>query len=135
MLGKTLALLLVSAQEQFGNVVIEAQALGAPVIVSDNCGARDMLVRNGVNGFVVEPDNPAGLAYFMGLLDRDEALWRRMALASEPFAALGDAAHFARAVAALAGARSKPALAQGASQGAPGSPQGAVIADRLRDGA
>jgi L-malate glycosyltransferase len=134
-LGKTLALLLVSAQEQFGNVVIEAQALGAPVIVSDNCGARDMLVRNGVNGFVVEPDNPAGLAFFMGLLDRDEALWRRMALASEPFAALGDAAHFARAVAALTGARSKQALAPGASQGSPGSPQGAAIADRLRDGA
>ncbi len=133
-LGKTLALLLVSAQETFGNVVIEAQALGAPVIVSDNCGARDMLVRNGVNGFVVEPDNPAGLAYFMGLLDRDEALWRRMALASEPFAALGDAAHFARAVAALT-ARPKRALAQGAPQGSPPAAQGAAIANRLRDGA
>jgi L-malate glycosyltransferase len=103
--------------------------------VSDNCGARDMLVRNGVNGFVVEPDNPAGLAYFMGLLDRDEALWRRMALASESFAALGDAAHFARAVAALTGARSKPAPARGAPQGSPPAAQGAAIADRLRDGA
>ncbi len=125
-LGKTLALLLVSAQEQFGNVVIEAQALGTPVIVSDNCGARDMLVRNGVNGFVVESDNPAGLAFFMGLLDRDEALWRRMALASAPFAAQGDAAHFARAVAALTGDAAQPTSARDAS---------ASVADRMGDGA
>ncbi|MCI0468178.1 MAG: glycosyltransferase [Beijerinckiaceae bacterium] len=102
-LGTTLALLLPSTEEQFGNVVIEAQALGLPVILSDNCGARDMLVRGGVNGFVIEPDNPAGLAFFMGLLDRDESLWRRMSLATRHFAELGDASLFAKSVLSLAG--------------------------------
>ncbi len=110
-LGRTLALLLPSTQEQFGNVVIEAQALGLPVILSENCGARDQLVRNGVNGFVVEADNPAGLAYFMGLVSQDEALWRRMSVATEPYSASGDAFLFAQAVARLTDLRtvSKPA--------------------------
>jgi glycosyltransferase involved in cell wall biosynthesis len=104
-LGRTLALLLPSAQEQFGNVVIEAQAMGLPVILSENCGARDLLVRSGVNGFVIEPDNPAGLAYFMGVIDQDENLWRRMSEATEKFSTLGDASLFAAAVATLAGSR------------------------------
>ncbi|ACK51720.1 glycosyl transferase group 1 [Methylocella silvestris BL2] len=102
-LGKTLALILPSTQEQFGNVVIEAQAMGLPVIVSENCGARDLLVRSGVNGFVIEPDNPEGLAYFMGLIDSDEALWRRMAIATAPFSTLGDASRFAQAIVDLTG--------------------------------
>lgn len=97
-LGTTLALLLPSVEEQFGHVVIEAQAMGFPVIVSENCGARDLLVRNGVNGFVVESDNPHGWAFFMGLLDQDESLWRRMSIATEQFAALGDASQFASSV-------------------------------------
>ncbi|WP_395664447.1 glycosyltransferase [Methylocella sp.] len=103
LLGSSLALILPSLQEQFGNVVIEAQALGLPTIVSENCGARDLLVRNGVNGFVVEPDNPRGLAFFMSLLDRDETLWRNMALATAPYSALGDAARFAESALALIG--------------------------------
>jgi glycosyltransferase involved in cell wall biosynthesis len=97
-LGTTLALLLPSTEEQFGLVVIEAQAMGLPVIVSENCGARDLLVRNGVNGFVIEPDNPVGLAYFMGLIDKDESLWRRLAMATERSAALGDASLFANSI-------------------------------------
>jgi L-malate glycosyltransferase len=105
-LATTLALVLPSIEEQFGNVVIEAQAMGLPVIVSDVCGARDNLVRSGVNGFVVEPDNPAGLAFFMDILGRDEALWRRQSLKAAEFAVLGDVAQFARAAAALTGERS-----------------------------
>jgi glycosyltransferase involved in cell wall biosynthesis len=97
-LGHSLALILPSVEEQFGNVVIEAQAMGLPVILSDNCGARDKLVRSGVNGFVIEPDNPEGLAFFMGLLDRDEALWRRMSASAGTFAEKGDVARFAEAV-------------------------------------
>lgn len=100
-LGQTLALLLPSIEEQFGNVVIEAQAMGLPVILSDNCGARDTLVRSGVNGFVIEPDNPEGLAFFMGLLDRDEALWRRMCASASVYAEKGDVARFAEAVMTL----------------------------------
>lgn len=99
--GSSLALLLPSIEEQFGNVVPEAQAMGLPVILSDNCGSRDVLVRSGVNGFVIESDNPAGLAFFMKLLSEDEALWRRMCVASQQFVERADTARFAEAVEAL----------------------------------
>lgn len=100
-LGQTLALVLPSKEEQFGNVVIEALAMGVPVILSDNCGARDQLVRSAVNGFVVEPDNPRGLAYFMARLSEDVELWREMSASCGPFAEMADAARFAEAVETL----------------------------------
>jgi glycosyltransferase involved in cell wall biosynthesis len=103
-LGTTLALLLLSTEEQFGNVVIEAQAVGVPVIVSDRCGARDDLVRSGYNGFVVEPDNPNGAALFMKLLAEDEALWSSFAERSLSSSARGDSSAFASAVTSLVGA-------------------------------
>jgi L-malate glycosyltransferase len=103
-LGKSLALLLPSIQETFGIAVIEAQAMGLPVILSDKCGARDSLVRSGVNGFVIEPDNPRGMAYFMGLLSDDETLWRRMCSEATATAPMGDAHYFAEGVRALVGA-------------------------------
>lgn len=101
-LGSTLALLLPSIEEQFGNVVIEAQAMGLPVILSDNCGARDLLVRVGVNGFVIEPDNPGGLAWCMCRLSDDEQTWATMADAATRSAEGGDVARFAEAVKGLA---------------------------------
>lgn len=97
-LGSSLALVLPSIEEQFGNVVIEAQAMGLPVILSDRCGARDHLVRSGQNGFIVEPDNPQGLAFFLGLLDRDEDLWKSMCFSAQSFSMKGDVARFADAV-------------------------------------
>ena len=93
-LANTLSLLLPSTEEQFGNVVIEAQAMGLPVILSDQCGARDQLVRAGVNGFIIEPDNPNGMAFFMKMLSQDEALWRDMSLKTAKYAKLGDVVHF-----------------------------------------
>ena len=99
--ARSLALLLPSIEEQFGNVVPEAMGMGLPVILSDNCGARDLLVRTGVNGFVVEPDNPTGMAFFMKLLSEDEALWRRMCLAAQEYAKQADSERFAEAVEAL----------------------------------
>lgn len=102
-LGQTLVLLLPSVEEQFGNVVIEAQAMGLPVILSDNCGARDLLVRSGVNGFVIESDNPHGMAYFMRLLSEDEGLWRRMCEEATASAPQGDVQRFVEGVEALSG--------------------------------
>ncbi|HUX45423.1 MAG TPA: glycosyltransferase family 4 protein [Terracidiphilus sp.] len=99
--GHSLALLLPSIEEQFGNVVPEAMGMGLPVILSDNCGARDLLVRAGVNGFVVEPDNPEGMAYFMKLIAEDEALWRRLSKSARRYAEQADSPRFAEAVAAL----------------------------------
>lgn len=99
LLAASLALVLPSSKDTFGYVVIEAQACGLPVILSDNCGARDHHVRSGVNGFVIEADNPQGLAFFMDLLCRDAGLWARMAEAAWESASKGDVARFAESVA------------------------------------
>lgn len=106
-LASTLALILPSTEEQWGLVVNEAVAMGVPILCSTNIGARDLLVRTGVNGFIFEPDNPAGLAYFMGRLSADENEWRRLAAGSTRLAALADTANFGTAVAGVV--REEPA--------------------------
>jgi glycosyltransferase involved in cell wall biosynthesis len=98
MLASSLALILPSTEEQFGQVVLEAIAMGLPVLVSEACGARDELVRSGVNGFVFEPDNPTGLAWFMSRLSEDQDLWRRMSRATNDFVPLCDVRGFADGV-------------------------------------
>lgn len=105
--ASSLVLLLPSVEEQFGNVVPEALAMGVPVILSDNCGARDLLVRTGVNGFVVEPDNPEGMALFMQMIADDEELWKRMCRAATDYSERGDADRFAESVSALLGPESR----------------------------
>jgi L-malate glycosyltransferase len=102
-LRKTLALLLLSTEEQFGLVIPEALSMGVPVIASNNCGACDELVRSGINGFVVEPDNPKGVAYFMNLLGSDACLWNVMATAAAERAGLGDTGRFVEACERLTG--------------------------------
>jgi hypothetical protein len=59
------------------------------------------LERRPENGFVIEPDNPIGMACFMQLLATDETLWRRMSIASREYAEKADTEHFADAVEAL----------------------------------
>jgi L-malate glycosyltransferase len=97
-LSSTLALILPSTEEQFGQVILEAITMGLPVLVSEACGARDELVRTGVNGFVFEPDNPEGLAWFMSILAMDRNLWLQMANASKRFVPLCDVERFADGV-------------------------------------
>lgn len=53
--------------EPFGNVVLEALACALPVIVSNKCGAGD-LVKHGVNGFVCDALDSAELAEYMDTL-------------------------------------------------------------------
>jgi len=55
------ALVLYSRYETFGCVIIEANACGTPVIVS-NLPVFHELVKDNENGIFVEPDNPTGLA-------------------------------------------------------------------------
>lgn len=103
-LATSLALILPSIEEQWGLVVNEAVAMGVPILCSDNVGARDSLVRTGVNGYVFEADNADGLAYLMYRLATDEPEWRRFAEASCRIAAKADVSRFAEGVARAIGA-------------------------------
>jgi glycosyltransferase involved in cell wall biosynthesis len=103
LLVQAVAMLLVSTEEQFGNVVAEALALDVPLILSDVCGARYELLRTGENGFLIEPDNILGLAYYMGVISDDESLWQRLRRGATALAPLGDVARFAKGVEALIG--------------------------------
>jgi L-malate glycosyltransferase len=71
LVANSIALLLMSSSEQWGLVVNEAVACGVPVIVSEAVGARDTLVRNFVNGYVIEDDNLLGLTRAMLAVLRD----------------------------------------------------------------
>lgn len=102
-LGAGLALILPSIEEQWGLVVNEAVALGLPILCSDNVGARDSLVRVGVNGYSFETDNDEGLAMLMHAIAEDEALWRGLAEGSRRLAPRGDVAQFVRGVGELVG--------------------------------
>jgi glycosyltransferase involved in cell wall biosynthesis len=101
-LSKAFTLILPSYEEQFGNVVIEAQAMGLPTIISSNCGAADSLVQSGVNGFVFEANNSKGLAYFMSCISNDKTLWMKLAYEAQKSSHLGDSARFAEGVLHLA---------------------------------
>jgi glycosyltransferase involved in cell wall biosynthesis len=111
-LKRALCLVLPSVEEQFGIVILEALALGIPVIVSTNCGARDLSVRNGVNGFVIEPHDSTTLASLLARLGDDELLWKRLSREALHIADLGDVRYFASSAVALLGG------------GSPGRPAG-----------
>lgn len=98
LLADSLALLLVSTVEQWGLVVNEALAVGLPVMVSHPVGARDLLVRNLVNGFTVGPRSPESMATAMLELGRDEGFWRDMVAKSHAMAWLGDSERLADAI-------------------------------------
>jgi glycosyltransferase involved in cell wall biosynthesis len=66
-----------STTDTFGNVILEAQASGIPVIVSDIGGPRD-LVSNGVDGFVTKGLDAADLAEAIRKLAFDADLRKNM---------------------------------------------------------
>ena len=78
--------------EGFGRVIVEAQAMGRPVIATDHGGARETVV-SGATGWLVPARNPASLA---------QAIGAALALAPTERAALAEramahvAAHFTR---------------------------------------
>jgi glycosyltransferase involved in cell wall biosynthesis len=100
-LGRALALLLPSVEEQWGLVVNEAFALGVPVLASTNVGAADGLIRAGVNGFLFDPFEAEGMARVMHTLAGDAEIWRRFAEAARDSAELGDVGRFVEGVRAL----------------------------------
>jgi L-malate glycosyltransferase len=104
-LGGALALILPSYEEQFGIVATEALAAGIPVIISQNCGACD-LISNGQNGFLIDPHNPAQIAAMMRLISTAPLDWQSLHAATEGAAHRADAKTFAAKIAkATEGAR------------------------------
>jgi glycosyltransferase involved in cell wall biosynthesis len=100
-LANALCLILPSIEEQFGLVVIEAMAMGVPARVSSNAGAIDVMIDNGVNGWIIDPRSPTSLVAAMKRLDGSEAAWEAMARAAQADCWRGDAAAFVDAVAEL----------------------------------
>ena len=84
-----------STTDTFGNVVIEAQASGLPVIVSDVGGPKD-LVEEGVDGRVTKGLDLDALTEAVRQLVEDEELRKRMGVASRARVAERDWARAAR---------------------------------------
>lgn len=66
-----------SLAESFGIVLLEAMAMGKPVIAT-NVGVAHDLIRNGVNGFLVEPRRPDQIAKTVISLLKNENLAIKM---------------------------------------------------------
>jgi glycosyltransferase involved in cell wall biosynthesis len=75
-------LILPSRWDGWGIVVNEALAAGVPVIVSDRCGAADV-VRQGVNGYVFQTGNVADLRARLQDLASKRDEWSRMRTAAQ----------------------------------------------------
>ncbi len=82
--------------EAFGMVLLEAMHAWLPVVASRG-GARNELVSDGVNGFLVPHDNPAAVADALSRLASDPALRERMGHAGrERFTAFYTHEHYGR---------------------------------------
>lgn len=97
-LADSIALVLPSREEQWGLVVNEALAFGLPVIVSNEVGSRDLLVRNLLNGFVCESNSADSLARAMLECASDRERWTALVSHSHERAWMGDADRLADAL-------------------------------------
>lgn len=97
-MSESLALILMSKEEQWGLVINEALAWGLPVLCSTNCGAADLLVRPDVNGYIYPCGEKHGVAQSMFRLAHDQSEWRRMVESSLMMAPLGDVSGFVKSV-------------------------------------
>ena len=76
--------------EAFGNVAIEALACGVPVIAYERGGPAE-IVRDGLTGFLVEPDSVNGLVSAIDRIDKiDRSACRSQAEVEYSLGALGD---------------------------------------------
>jgi len=59
--------------EGFPNVLLEAMGSGLPIVATNVCGLPE-IIRDGENGFLVEPKNPGQIAENVSLLLEDDEL-------------------------------------------------------------
>jgi glycosyltransferase involved in cell wall biosynthesis len=70
-----------SSHEGFGIAYLEGMAFGLPAVAAAHGGAGD-LVRDGYNGYLVDPENVSALAERMARLAVDRDRLARMSLAA-----------------------------------------------------
>jgi L-malate glycosyltransferase len=102
-MARALYLCLPSVMEPFGNVVGEAACVGLPALLSDVCGARDLITRDFVSGFVLPVDDVETWSEAMLMVSQDEALWRRLRAGAFAMAPRFDSARFVDAIDQLTG--------------------------------
>jgi glycosyltransferase involved in cell wall biosynthesis len=71
---------LASKFDQWGLCINEAFAAGTPAIVTRTCGVANELVHDGVNGFIVEPDDESALSAKIMQLGTNSALRERFSV-------------------------------------------------------
>jgi glycosyltransferase involved in cell wall biosynthesis len=100
-LARCRGVVFVPFDEDYGFVTVEAFASGKPVVTTRDSGGPAELVRDGVNGLVVDP-TPAALAQAMARLVDDQDAATRMGMAGrDGFAAVTWPAAVARLLAPL----------------------------------
>lgn len=113
-LARSLALVLVSEEEQWGLVINEALAVDLPILASAEVGAREALVRNLENGVVVEAGALEGMARAFAQIGDSEERWRAMSAASHARAWHADTERFADAVELMVFPQAEPAASDNA---------------------
>ena len=96
------AFVLPSRSEQWGMVLNEAAAAGLPLVATEAAGGAYELVEDGVNGFVVAPNDAEALARAMRRLAEDEPFRHAAGLRSRQLAARLTPGAWAEGVAGLA---------------------------------
>ncbi len=71
-----------SLNEGMGRVLVEAMALGKPIVASNIGGIPDLVI-HGKNGFLVPPKDPEELAKYIQILLEDEEKREKMGLAGK----------------------------------------------------
>ena len=107
------AVALPSLREGLANVILEAGAMGLPVVASDIPGCRDA-VRDGVTGILVPPADAPALARAFQELERGALLRRRLGTAARRYiAASFEERRLTEAIAARYEALARPPLTGG----------------------